>query len=45
LHDPSRELASEFGFAFGLAFTQNVATMTGLRTEPSMTSSEIGSCW
>jgi len=32
LHDPSRELASEFGFAFGRAFTRKVA----LRTESSI---------
>ena len=36
LHDPSRELASEFGFAFGRAFTRKVATMIELRTESSI---------
>jgi hypothetical protein len=36
LHDPSRELASEFGFAFGRAFTRKVAAMIELRTESSI---------
>jgi hypothetical protein len=27
LHDPSRELASGFGFAFGRSFTRKVAAM------------------
>jgi hypothetical protein len=45
LHDPSRELASGFGFAFGRSFTRKVAAMIELRTESTSTSSEIGSCW
>ena len=36
LHDPSRELASGFGFAFGRAFTRKVAAMIELRTESSI---------
>ena len=35
-HDPSRERASEFGFAFGRAFTRKVAAMIELRTESSI---------
>ncbi|MFL5232123.1 MAG: hypothetical protein ACJ8DM_04265, partial [Microvirga sp.] len=36
LHDPSRELASGFGFAFGRSFTRKVAAMIELRTESSI---------
>ena len=36
LHDPSRELASGFGFAFGRSFTRRVAAMIELRTESSI---------
>jgi len=36
LHDPSRELASGFGFAFGRSFTRKVAPMIELRTESSI---------
>jgi hypothetical protein len=35
-HDPSRELASGFGFAFGRSFTRKVAAMIELRTESSI---------
>ena len=34
--DPSLELASEFGVAFGRAFTRKVAAMIELRTESSI---------
>ena len=36
LRDPSRELASGFGFAFGRSFTRKVAAMIELRTESSI---------
>ena len=36
LDDPSRELASGFGFAFGRSFTRKVAAMIELRTESSI---------
>jgi hypothetical protein len=35
-HDPSRELASGFGFAFGRSFTRKVAAMIERRTESSI---------
>ncbi|HEV8448706.1 MAG TPA: hypothetical protein VGQ44_17870 [Gemmatimonadaceae bacterium] len=36
MHDPSRELASGFDFAFGRSFTRKVAAMIELRTESSI---------
>ena len=36
LHDPSRQLASGFDFAFGRSFTRKVAAMIELRTESSI---------
>jgi hypothetical protein len=36
VHDPGRQTASEFGVAFGRAFTRKVAVMIELRTESSL---------
>jgi len=45
LHDPSRELASGFGFAFGRSFTRKVAAMIELCTESSIDFQRDRSCW
>jgi hypothetical protein len=36
VHDPEREIATEFGIAFGRAFTRKVAAMLELRAESSL---------
>ena len=45
LHDPSRELASGFGFAFRRVFAGGPAAWSRRPPKPSIDFNEVGSCW